>query len=459
MRFAARSLFALLATAIALPSFAQNSGIDRQFGDRGIVSLRDPAQSSIGRHTGIAACTVPGGDLNVVVGTHTNVLTVFRIDRDGHLRRSFGLDGIATVAVPAGINDDARGACMGDGRIVVTSIVPGAGVDRDALVLRLLPDGRLDPGFAQGGMRTVDFDQHVAGLGNDKYPLGLDLDAAGNILLSMRLFRAAGGSRPGLASLDANGGLRFARMYELTGMTGTYASVAGLGPNGRLWLVGSGNPSGSAVNSWFRAEIDPASGALLQTFVSSDLADNTLVDGGRILPNGVMIAAAKSVPLAEPGGAYRPRLLLFRTSGVSVVPLPAPAPMNSLMPSLSPFPGRGVAIPIAGDRVLQLSPIGATQGGWELATYAAVVEVGATAAQDRVDTRFGQGGATQFAYRTSTPCANGSPTAQRPVRATNWQGRPALVGMYAVGCETTRQNAFVSRLLLRSDIVSDSFEG
>lgn len=457
MHFFSRLLFLVLA-AFTTTALAQNSGVDRRFGNNGMLPLRDAAQSSTSRHTGIAACTAPGGDLNVLVATHPRILTLFRIDKDGHRERSFGQDGVATIAVPADIDDSAHGACMADGRIVVTSHVAGVGADRNTLLLRLQPDGVLDPGFAQGGVLTLDFDQYAAGLGNEEYPLGLNLDAVGNILLSMRIPLAAGGSRPGLASVDIDGRLRFARLYTPAGITATYASLAGPGTNGRLWLVGGGNPSGAPVNSWFRAEIEPASGNLLATFVSNDVSGNTIVDGGRVLANGVMVAAAKFVPQSEPGGAYRPRLLLFRTTGVSVVPLPAPAAMNSLPPSLSPYPGRGVAIPIADNRVLQLSPIGGAQPPFELATYAAVVEVGATAGQDRVDTRFGQNGATQFAYRTPTPCADGSPTVQRPSRATNWRGRPVLTGVYAVECNASRQNAFVARLLLPTDIVRDSFE-
>lgn len=456
-----RPLFLLALPCLLLltpaAAVAQNSGIDRHFGDNGLLSLRDPAQSPTNRHTGIVACAAPGGTLNVVAATNTHILSVFRIDSDGHPVRSFGMDGIATVAVPSIIDDSAHGACMADGRIVVTSTTHGAGVDRNALVLRLLPDGRLDTTFAQGGTLTLDFDQYVAGLGNEEHPLGLNLDGAGNILLSMRLFLPDGRSRPGLASLDADG-VRFARMYEPAAINATYASLAGLGPNGRIWLVGTGNPVGSGVNTWFRAEIDPSTGTLLDTFVSPDLQNNVVVDGGRVLASGVMVAAAKSVPSSEPGGAYRPQLLVLRSSGASMVPLPAPAMISGQAPSMSPFPGRGVAIPIAGDRVLHLSAMGVGQAGMELATYAAVVELGATAAQDRVDTRFGQGGSTQFAYRTSTPCAFGLPPFQRPSRATNWQGRPVLTGVYAVDCQSPRQNTFVSRLLLPTDIQRDSFE-
>jgi hypothetical protein len=446
----------LLALTFAAPVVAQNSGVDRRFGVNGILSLRDQAQASNLRHLGLAACAAPDGGLNVLAASSLEILTLYRLDFRGELDMTFANGGITTIAVPPSGEDTAQGACMADGRIVVVRHAPGLGNDKNTQVMRILPDGGLDPTFAQGGTLTLDFDQHAAGLGDLEFPLGLNLDAEGNILVSMRVFLAGGQSRPALASFDVGGNLRFARLYEPAGFTAVYASLAGLGPNGRLWLVGGGNPHGTPFNSWFRSEIDPLDGDLLATFVGTD--GNYIVDGGRVLPSGVMVAVGKYVPQSEPGGAYRPRLMVFRESGFSAVVLPQPVAVNDFEPSLAPFPGHGVAIPIADGRVLFGAPLGAQNGEWELATYAAVVELGATAAQDRVDTRFGFGGAVQFAYRTPSPCANGSPTLQRPVRFSNWRGRPVLAGIHATTCSVNPRNAFVARLLAPSDIFMDTFE-
>ena len=445
----------LLLVLIAAPLSAQNAGLDRRFGDNGLVSLRDPAQGNA-RFLGLAACAAPGGQLTVLSASHPQLLTAFRLRWDGSLDQGFADHGIATIAVPESSAETAQGACMADGRIVVVRMAPGAGSDWNVQVLRVLPEGRLDPGFGTGGVVILDHDQHLAGLGDHEYPLGLNLDAEGNVLVSTRLYRSDGQSRPGLASLDAAGALRFVRLYDPPGITATYATAAGLGPNARLWLVGGGNPSGVPFVSWFRAELDPANGNLLATHVGNE--GNYVTDGGRVLPSGVMVVAGKFVPPSEPGGAYRPRLLVFRETGASHVALPLPAAVNNSAPTLAPFPGYGVAIPIAEGRVLQGSPLGGQNQEWELATSAAVVEIGATAALDRVDTRFGQGGATQFAYRTATPCANGSPPLQRPVRFSNWRGRPVLAGIHSTTCALHPRNAYAARLLAPSDVFLDSFE-
>lgn len=456
MRTLATHLFLLL--FLVSTAEAQNSGLDRRFGSRGIASLTDPSPVSPARHTGLAACAAPGGGLNVLAAAPSGTLSLHRLDVHGNPDTGFGRGGVIAIATPPGADDPAQGACMADGRIVVARMARGSGSDWNLELLRVLPAGGLDPGFGAGGVLTVDFDQHVGGLGDGEFPRGLNLDAAGNVLVSMQLSISNVQTRPGLASVDASGTLRFAQLYDPQGVSAVYASLAGLGPNGRLWLVGGGNPAGLPVTSWFRAELDPIDGRLLAIFVASDGSANYVIDGGRVLPNGVMVAAGKYVPQNEPGGAYRPRLLVFRETGFSAVALPPPFPVNSFEPSLAPFPGNGVAIPIAGNRVLVGSPLGAQNQQWELATYAAVVEIGATAAQDRVDTRFGHGGAVQFAFRTPTPCANGSPTWQRPVRFSNWRGRPVLAGVHATTCSGDVRRAFAARLLLPTDVFVDDFE-
>ena len=116
------------------------------------------------------------------------------------------------------------------------------------------------------------------------------------------------------------------------------------------------------------------------------------------------------------------------------------------------------AIPIAEGRVLYGAGLGAGTA-INLASYAAIVELGATAAGDRLDTRFGSNGAVQFAYRTPEPCADGAPTVQYPTAFSNWLGRPVLAGKLAVNCDATSpRNAFVARLLAPDDLSISGFE-
>lgn len=202
----------------------------------------------------------------------------------------------------------------------------------------------------------------------------------------------------------------------------TYLTLFRLRRNGSL-----DTPTNTAFVTWFKAVVDSITCNLLSTTVGQE--GNDIVDGGRVLPSGIMVVAEKFVPQSEPGGPYRPRLLVFHEQGASHVALPLAAPVNApandSAATVSPFPGVGVAIPLTDGRILQGSPMGGQNGGYELATYAAVVELGATAAQDRADTRFGLNRATQFVFRLDPACTLNSPPLQRAVRFSNWLSRPA----------------------------------
>lgn len=456
--FLCRTLAPLLLVSAVLSSaaMAQNAGINRSFGINGIASLRDPTNPNA-RFLGLGACAAGADRLNVVAASTVNQLTTFRLMPNGSLDTSFGSGGFVHTEVPPSGEDTAQAACMADGRILVVRMGPGTGSDKNIQLIRLMVDGTIDTTFAGTGSLTVDQDAHTSGLGDLEFPLGLNLETDGSISVSTRIYLSDGQSRPGLVRVSSAGVLAYARVYtSLTGVTPNYASAAGLGPNGRIWLIGGGNPTGTPFNSWFRAELDPATGNVLQVFTGAE--GNYVVDGGRVLANGIMVIVGKYVPQSQPGGAYQPRLLVFRESGASHVALPMPFAVNSFEPTLAPFPGHGVAIPIAEGRVLFGAPLGAQNGDFELATYAAVVELGADASGDRVDTRFGVNGAIQFAYRTPTPCANGAPTLQRPVRFSNWMGRPVLAGIHATTCAVNPRNAFAARLLAPDDVMSNGFE-
>lgn len=456
-----RSWFPMLAIATGLtlagPTLAQNAGINRQFGDNGIASLRDPTNPNA-RFLGLGACAAPGNRLNVVAASTLDQLTLFRLTPEGDLDLSFGSGrGFVHTTVPPSGEDTAQAACLADGRILIVRMAPGSGNDKNMQLIRINSDGTLDTGFAGTGTLTIDQDAHSPGLGDLEFPLGLNIETDGSISVSTRIFLSDGQSRPGLVRVSGAGVLAYARIYSsLPNITPVYATAAGLGPDGRIWLIGGGNPTNTPFNSWFRAELDPVTGNVVENFVGSD--GNYVVDGGRVLTNGIMVIVGKYVPQSQPGGAYQPRLLVFRETGASHVALPMPFAVNSFEPTLAPFPGHGVAIPIAEGRVLFGAPLGSQNGEFELATYAAVIELGATAAEDRVDTRFGSNGAIQFAYRTATACANGSPTLQRPVRFSNWLGRPVLAGIHATTCAVNPRNAFAARLLAPGDLFANGFE-
>ena len=143
------------------------------------------AAAAMAPHDGPPLILLPGGTLNVLSMTKETFLTVFRLRKDGSLDTSFSGDGMTTITVPSSFDDNGFGSCMADGRIVVVRHAQGVGSDMNVQIFRVMPDGVLDPSFANGtGVLTLDMDQYVSGLANAEYPTGLNLDAAGNIFLS-----------------------------------------------------------------------------------------------------------------------------------------------------------------------------------------------------------------------------------------------------------------------------------
>jgi hypothetical protein len=443
-----------LALTLALPVHAQNAGLDPRFGVGGMVSLREPTATNA-RNLGMAACTAPGGGLTVVAATTEDQLAMWRLSEDGSLDGSFAGDGLITLTVPPSPEDNVQSACMPDGRIVLSRMAPGVGSDKNMQLIRVTPDGELDTTFGVGGVRVIDFDIYQPGLGDLEYPLALNLVAGNELLLSTRTYLSDGSSRPGIVRVDASGNIVYARLVTVPGMTASYASGAGIATDGHIWIVGGGNPTNQVFVSWFRCKLHAGDGATSECSVGTE--GNYVVDGGRMLANGTMVAVGKYVPQSQPGGAYQPRLLVFRDNGTSAVVLPALTAVNNSAPTLSPFPGDAVAIPTSDGHVLAMSPMGGQNQEWHLATYAAQIQLGASAAEDRVETRFASNGAKQFSYSAAAPCANGSPPLQRMVRASNWRGRPILVGIHATTCANNPRDTMVARLLTSDDIYYDGF--
>jgi uncharacterized delta-60 repeat protein len=181
---------ALVLLAIAPATAAADGAPDRSFGSGGAASFA-PQRFSGG--VGVAgdaqgrilvAATVDDGPL-----LHVRA-AVLRLLPGGLLDTSFGVGGVATIAPPAPYATTTAEAIAVDaqGRIVVAGEV----ADSVPAVARLLPDGRLDPAFAAGGIlvasdryrrlpgwwRSIAFDGAsivVAGAVDDGPPFGSGL--------------------------------------------------------------------------------------------------------------------------------------------------------------------------------------------------------------------------------------------------------------------------------------------
>jgi uncharacterized delta-60 repeat protein len=153
------------AVVVALPAWASGDELDPSFGGDGrVVVQARPAGPWAGGPIQIA--TLPGGGV-VIAGTNTLV----RLQADGEPDPGFGPGGAVTMESVEGfdlrfedVDVDSRGRVVVFGAatsetVLVTraQMTPGYLHPSDAVVLRFLPDGRLDPGFGRDGVVRSDF--------------------------------------------------------------------------------------------------------------------------------------------------------------------------------------------------------------------------------------------------------------------------------------------------------------
>jgi uncharacterized delta-60 repeat protein len=149
-------LISLLASTIA---FAQPAGnLDLSFGTGGKVVT----SISTGEDKAYGTVLQPDGKI-VVGGFTTNVVSgkdfaCVRYLSDGSLDNSFGVNGIVTTDLQLGSDDMAYDiALQADGKIILAGSSDN-GVDRNAALIRYLPDGTIDSTFGVNGIVLTDFD-------------------------------------------------------------------------------------------------------------------------------------------------------------------------------------------------------------------------------------------------------------------------------------------------------------
>ena len=117
---------------------------------------------------------------------------ILQLNTDGSRDTSFNLTGRLSVgfdftASPTKNDEAYRVAIDNQGRTVVAGAAdrgPGPAFSADFAVVRILPNGQLDPNFSADGRATIAFDLGGAGGSNDDAAFGLAIDRAGNIVLT-----------------------------------------------------------------------------------------------------------------------------------------------------------------------------------------------------------------------------------------------------------------------------------
>jgi uncharacterized delta-60 repeat protein len=250
--------------------YLPDGGLDPSFGAGGLAAV-DLGSFETPRAVAIQA------DGKIVVAGETACSTALcfaamRLNPDGTLDAGFGAGGVMRKGfyLQASWADDV--AIQRDGRIVLAGSRLRGGDAQDnelTCVVRLLPDGRLDPSFDGDGAARLDM-----GYGND----GARAVAIqrGRIVVAGRGRDHAAGARFGVARFLANGRLdrSFARRGYRTVSFGrrrlAAADALAAMPDGRLLLGGSATVEGRAPEM-----------AVVRLTANGAL-DRTFGDGGRL---------------------------------------------------------------------------------------------------------------------------------------------------------------------------------
>ncbi|HVK15496.1 MAG TPA: hypothetical protein VM533_01020, partial [Fimbriiglobus sp.] len=136
--------------------------LDPTFGTGGQAHV--PFDAAGGRSSAADVAVLPGGEM-VVVGTAGNpsagtpdAFAVARMTRDGAPDPAFGVGGQVLVPVGAGNSSASAVAVQADGKVVVVGnarVTSDPYSDNQFAVVRLNPDGSLDPAFGTGGKVLV----------------------------------------------------------------------------------------------------------------------------------------------------------------------------------------------------------------------------------------------------------------------------------------------------------------
>ncbi len=148
------TLSSVARTKVSVIRLQANGSLDPAFGGNGIVVI-DTLRSNIQYVTRVALD--PQGRIFIVGGASRNSVAAIRLTPEGHLDSTFSGDGMAKHHL-AGEAWPESMAVQPDGKIVVVGSVSNSVSDpnKNLMACRILPDGNLDPDFANSGKLTLD---------------------------------------------------------------------------------------------------------------------------------------------------------------------------------------------------------------------------------------------------------------------------------------------------------------
>lgn len=127
----------------ALARFMPTGALDNSFGDGGLIRVALQVGSQTGNSYANDLRILPNGRM-LLSGIVAGHYTVARLMPDGSLDTTFGNGGIIATDLSTGLDEANRMAVLGDGSIVVAGTYDG---QKGIVLLKYLPNGQLDPAF------------------------------------------------------------------------------------------------------------------------------------------------------------------------------------------------------------------------------------------------------------------------------------------------------------------------
>jgi hypothetical protein len=413
--------------------------LDPAFGEAGMVRI-DSAAGVPRDDRAVGLCPGPN-DTELTISTRMDpaMLMLARVRRDGSLDPAFGDGGRVERMIEMPGQPLPRSLCLLDGRVEIAYGSWNGTVE----VLRFLADGQPDAAFGNGGRLSITVSS-LPGANSGAFSLrGMDRGPAGEILLGGTL--AADEQSYGRAALlrvRQDGTLRDARIFDETEFPrGAYIAGSAYATTGDLWIAGGYVADVSAP--WFRMHLNgvtlDGSGPILG---EADYGVTLRINGGRMVEPDVMVLAAVRL---NPSGPALPMLLVLRSEGVSNVMLPAPPADASMADSVA-----SGLLPLPDGKVMY----GGTTNHEGL--YFARAVIGATPAEDSVDTTFEDGGAAIVPI-PGTPA--GCIPLQALARMSTWGGVPVFVASARADClPGGESDVVVGRFSARDAVFEDGFD-
>ena len=293
--------------AMAAARYLISGALDTTFSGDGRVAVSDC--SSFGAGGGASAAMLQADGRLVLVGECPGGFSflVARFNENGSLDSSFGTDGQVTTPFPPDGVFAAAGVLQPDGRIVAVGYGAGCCTTLTLKAARYNSDGSLDPSFGTAGLLTLD-------LGQNFTAVDAVLQADGKLVIAGR-YGPAGDFDFGLVRLLPNGALDPSFdgdgvVISDFGAAEEAGSVIVLG-DGRIVLGGRAASDLALVRYLPNGSLDGTFGT--GGLATANSGTNETLGQLIVLPNGKLLVAGST--LTAQGGAVDFLLSRFHADG------------------------------------------------------------------------------------------------------------------------------------------------